>query len=165
MPVISSRSTLLFYRYLALLLLWFLFIAVSMMIQSVAQGERSFWLLTTLVILAIVVSVIYIWRAPRFLQPFADEVQDAGDALIVRKSGDEISIAFADIAGMETRLMGRDQIYYVLNLRVPCSLGSEVAFFPINNGARFLDGTPWRSRRESIYDDLVQRITQACRKL
>jgi len=54
----------------------------------------------------IVASVIHIWRGPRFLKPFADEVQDAGDALIVRRSGDKMRIALADIVCMETHLMG-----------------------------------------------------------
>ncbi|MDR0274430.1 MAG: hypothetical protein LBI48_03640 [Burkholderiaceae bacterium] len=161
MPVISSRSTLLFYKYLVLPLLWLLFIAALLRIGPIVQWQFPF--LAIMLSLAVAMSALYFWPFRRLMKPFADEVRDAGDALIVRKSGDQAHIPLAGIANMETRIIGRGQMYYLFTLRAPCPFGNEVAFFPVNNGSRFLDGTPWRSRRALIYDDLIERIGQAHR--
>jgi hypothetical protein len=163
MRVISSRSTLLFYRYFFVPLFWLLLIAVFGMILPILKDEQARSLLTAMLLLATVMSVIYIFRLPSLMKPFADEVQYEGNALIVRKSGSETRIPLSGIASMDFRSFGgaKGDMYYLLTLCTPCSFGNEVAFFPINNGTRFLDGTPWRSKSKSVYDDLSQRITQA----
>ena len=172
MPVISSRSSLIFFKYLVVPLMWLaLAVAFAIIGPTLAQDTLGFWLLIAVLLLAAVVSAILLWRIPHLAKPFADEVQDAGDALIVRKAGSETRIPLADIASMEPRFLRRGIMYswffaggimcYFLTLRAPYGLGGEVAFFPINDGTR----TPWRSRRKSIYDDLAQRISQAHQQL
>jgi hypothetical protein len=157
-PVISSRLLFLFYKHFALPLLWFLLIVVFVIFGSVVHDERGYWVMAVMLLLMVAVSFLYLWRFPRILKAFVDEVRDAGDVLIVYKSGKQTRIPLISIANMETRFLGRGNIYYLITLRAPYLLGNEVAFFPINNGARVLDGTPWQPKQESIYDDLLKRI-------
>ncbi|MCL2297588.1 MAG: hypothetical protein FWC38_01915 [Proteobacteria bacterium] len=164
MRVISSRLPLLFYKYIVLPLMWLLFIVLFAMFGSIMQDEKGLWLLMATLLLTVAMSAVYLWRVPHIIKPFADKVQDAGDALIVRKSGNQERIPLANIASIEARLLifpRGNNTYYLITLCAPCSLGSEIAFFPINDGSRFLDGTPWQSRHKSIYDDLAERISQA----
>jgi hypothetical protein len=130
------------------------------MIRSIVHDEQGFRLLMAMLLLVVVVSAIYLWRVLPLMKPFADEVQDAGDALIVRKSDDHIRIPFANIASIDVRFFPstRGNMYYLITLRMPCNLGSEVAFFPINNDSKFFGWKPWQS---PIYDDLTERISQA----
>ncbi|MCL2297589.1 MAG: hypothetical protein FWC38_01920 [Proteobacteria bacterium] len=156
MHVISSRSTFISYKYLVLPLLWLLLIFVYAIIGSAVRDGLGIGMLAAMLLLAFAVS----WRFYCFMKPFADEVLDMGDALLVRKSGEQAHIPLIDIASFEDRSHGRNDTYYLITMRAPSILGGEIAFFPSNN----VDGTPWRSRNESIYDSLSRRISQAREK-
>jgi hypothetical protein len=98
----------------------------------------------------------------------ADEVQDAGDELIVRKSGSEVRIPLAEIVNVDTRQDPMDPLHRVdcavLTLREPCTLGREVRFFPVD-APRFLSLRPvFSSRLTPVIMELIQRIDQARRR-
>ena len=88
----------------------------------------------------------------KFVLDLADEVWDAGEALIVRNGGEEDRIALADIMGVSCSMF-QNPPRVTLALRQPCRFGAEVAFMP---PVRFL---PFA--RSPVIDDLIQRIDQA----
>jgi hypothetical protein len=93
----------------------------------------------------------------------ADEVRDAGDALIVRKSGHEARIPLADIASITHVPLWWFWSYQknssVLTLRTPYRFGSKVRFMSI------MSGFVTRQKPDAaIYDALVIRINDARRQ-
>ncbi|MDR0276213.1 MAG: hypothetical protein LBI48_12950 [Burkholderiaceae bacterium] len=95
----------------------------------------------------------------------ADEVRDAGDALIVHQSGEEVRIPLADIANVDTRPypMVQGLYYTTLTLRAPCHFGDEVGFLPIRERKFFSLNSSWSSQ-PPVIKDLIQRIDQARRR-
>jgi len=87
----------------------------------------------------------------------ADEVWDAGDEVIVRKSGYRERIPLANIISL-THHGGRTP-YSILTLRVPCRFGRKITFLTILHGQLF------RPRHDpAIYDGLTVRINEARRQ-
>ena len=89
----------------------------------------------------------------------ADEVQDAGDALVVRKSGDETRIPLANIASaelVEPNSAGMPQ-YVILTLRTPCRFGGKITYIPIDEDRATLR---LHAVSHSVTQGLIARIQQ-----
>ncbi|MEI2430595.1 hypothetical protein RDV84_15930 [Lysobacter yananisis] len=97
--------------------------------------------------------------APLFLgflpvRGFADEVEIVGNVLRVRRRGEEIRVALADVERVTTRGWTRSQIN--LELREPGRFGRTISFFP--------PSLPWRwtlSPDNPTAHDLRARIERA----
>jgi len=88
---------------------------------------------------------------------FADEVWDAGNEIIVRKSGHRERIPLANIISL-THKKGRPPCSF-LTLRVPCRFGYRIKFITMLRGGWSLEPDP------AIYDDLSMRINEARRQV
>lgn len=87
----------------------------------------------------------------------ADEVWDAGDALVVRKYGRKERIPLANILSL-THKKGRPP-YSIITLRVTCRFGRKITFITILSGVFNWSGPP----DPALYDDLPVRIHEARR--
>jgi hypothetical protein len=95
----------------------------------------------------------------------ADEVRDAGNALVVRQSGYEVRIPLTDIVKVDTRPypLSRGTYYTALTLRTPCRFGSEVKFLPIPKHKFSSLDFGYRSQPPPVIKGLIERIIQARR--
>ena len=88
----------------------------------------------------------------------ADEVLDAGDALIVRKAGEEARIPLADIVNVDSStLVNPPRI--TLTLRTPCRFGRKIVFSPPPNRRLLAPFAPNPTAEELI--DRVDRTRTA----
>jgi hypothetical protein len=106
-------------------------------------------------IVPIIMLVIGYSIMKKLIFDLADEVWDDGDALVVKKSGQEQRIALSDIKNVNYSTMSSPP-RVVLSLRRPTAFGDQVAFCaPI----RFVPFTT-----SPIIDNLIERIDVARRK-
>jgi hypothetical protein len=89
----------------------------------------------------------------------ADEVLDAGEHLIVRKSGREIQIRIADIINVSTSLI-QNPPRLTLRLALPSEFGSEIAFMVKRDNV----WNPFQTTC-SIADDLITRVDASRRQI
>jgi hypothetical protein len=85
----------------------------------------------------------------------ADEVQDAGSYLLVRKGAIEKRIPLSDILNVSMNQLTNPK-RLTLRLRTPCEWGDEVAFIPKMAGFRL---NPFA--RNPVAEDLMKRVDQA----
>ena len=93
----------------------------------------------------------------KLLWNLADEVQDGGDYLLVRKGAIEKRVPMADILNVSISQFTNPK-RVTLRLRSPCEWGDEVAFIPKMPMFR-LD--PFA--RNAVAEDLMRRVDQARR--
>jgi hypothetical protein len=107
------------------------------------------------------VGILFVARKTKL----ADEVRDAGDALVVRQSGYEVRIPLTDIVKVDTRPypLSRGTYYTALTLRTPCRFGSEVKFLPIPKHKFSSLDFGYRSQPPPVIKNLIERIDQAHR--
>lgn len=151
MRVISSHWTFFYKRIFPLLWFGFLafFIISGLLVRDQAALDPRFLLMPAVM----AVFGYFVLRALVF--DLADEVVDAGDALIVRKAGDEARIALADIVNVDSSMfMNPPRI--VLTLRTPCRFGREIAFSPLANRSLFAPFAPNPTAKE-----LIERVDRA----
>lgn len=88
----------------------------------------------------------------------ADEVVDAGDHLIVRRSGQEIQVPIGDIVKVSTALR-QNPPRVTLHLKGPSELGTDIHFMAIKDSM-------WNvfAPRCTIAEDLSQRVDAAHRQ-
>jgi hypothetical protein len=102
--------------------------------------------------LPLLLSVFGYWAMTRVLK-VADEVLDAGNALLVRRGGQEERIAFSDIKTVSYEPGGKTPANITLSTRLPTVFGSDrITFFAPQ-------GTSPDSRQ--IFDDLTDRTAVA----
>ncbi len=149
MTRISSRMTYFYKRIFPLL--WLGFIAVFAGL-SVAGGTARLELPFIVIPCVIVAVGFVVFR--RMVWTLADEVLDAGDALVVRKGGYDERIPLSGIMNVNTTLYTNPP-RITLRLVRPGRFGTEVAFMPVT-GLRI---NPFA--RNKIADDLAERVDRA----
>jgi hypothetical protein len=85
----------------------------------------------------------------------ADEVRDAGNALVVRKGAVEVRIPIADIVNIECSAISNPR-RMSLRLRTPGKLGDEITFIPPASIRHF---SPFA--RNPIAESLIKRVDAA----
>lgn len=93
----------------------------------------------------------------KLLWNLADEVQDGGSFLLVRKGAVEKRIPLADILNVSMSQFTNPK-RVTLRLRNPCELGDEIAFIPKMPVFRL---NPFA--RNAVAEDLMRRVDQARR--
>ena len=93
----------------------------------------------------------------KLLWDLADEVQDGGDYLLVRKGAIEKRIPLADIFNVSMSQFTNPK-RITLRLRSPCEWGDEIAFIPKMPAFRL---NPFA--RNAVAEDLMRRVDQARR--
>jgi hypothetical protein len=123
----------------------------GLMVIIVSPADR-FIFVWAWIVLGVIGILIVKWQ-----KRSAVEVWDAGDALIVAKSGHKERIPFTNIMNWANELARGDRILGItLTLHTPCRFGSKIAVMPITVAtlaARWPD--------PEIYDDLISRIHDA----
>jgi hypothetical protein len=135
---------------------WFGFLAVfivSAWSADVFQSDRRLFLLAPLLM-----GVLGFVFMRRLLWDLADEVHDCGDALLVRKGGEQERIPLAGIMNVSaTVLVNPPRI--TLRLVNTGRFGTEVAFMPLTHFTL----NPFK--KSPIADDLMVRVDRARRKV
>jgi hypothetical protein len=150
---ISSRWTF-FYKFI-FPLIWFGFIIVFLIVAVVVPTRSGQALPIPALIVPIIMGVIGYSLMKKMIFNLADEVWDDGNALVVKKSGQEERIALSDIKNVNYSTMTSPP-RVVLSLRRPSVFGDQVAFCaPI----RFI---PFST--SPLIDDLIERIDAARQK-
>jgi hypothetical protein len=150
---ISSQWTF-FYKFI-FPLIWFGFIIVFLIVAVVVPTRSGQALPIPALIVPIIMGVIGYSLMKKMIFNLADEVWDDGNALVVKKSGQEERIALSDIKNVNYSTMTSPP-RVVLSLRRPSVFGDQVAFCaPI----RFI---PFSS--SPLIDDLIERIDTARQK-
>jgi hypothetical protein len=85
----------------------------------------------------------------------ADEVQDGGDYLLVRKGSIEQRIPMTNIINVSMSQFTNPK-RLTLRLRNPCELGDEIAFIP---QVPVFQWNPFA--RNAVVEDLIRRVDQA----
>lgn len=152
MPVISSRWTFFYKRVFPLI--WFGFLAFFVVTVLLApRGPEPFEPVFLLGPAVMAVFGYVLLRALVF--DLADEVVDAGDALVVRKGGEEARIPLADIVNVDSSsFVNPPRI--TLTLRTPCRFGCKVAFSPPPNRRLFAPFAP-----NPTAEELIDRVDRA----
>ena len=149
MERISSGTT--FFYKQVFPVLWFGFLAVIVAVTFVStKGENGPPLFVLVV--AVFLCVIGLVVMEKLIWDLADEVQDAGDRLIVRFGNEQEQIPLSNIINVGyTYLTNPARV--TLTLRTPCRFGDEVSFCP---PARFI---PFA--RSPVIDGLIRRVDAA----
>ena len=152
MQRLSSRMTFYYKRVFPIVMFGFLavFVAVGLMAQSRNNGPGLAFLLVPGFI-----AVFMFVMLKKLVFDLIDEVWDAGDALIVRNSGQEDRIVLSDITNVSySPYLNPPRV--VLSLRTPSVFGDKIAF-----------GAPVRFNpfaTSPIIDELIARIDAARRR-
>lgn len=128
LKLVSSRWTV-FYRDIAPLcvlaaVLGLLFLADLSRMEN-AEGFVHFYLAS-----AAAIVLVYALAVGGVRLDVADEVWDAGDALIVKKGGKIATVEIAALAALSWR-HGWTFPLLVLELKSPCELGGAICFLPM----------------------------------
>ena len=152
MKVISSNSTK-FYKYV-FPVIWFGFLCV-IVVMGLMTGARH--QSPMLLIMPLVMAAIGFMMFKKMFWVLADEVQDGGDYLVVRRGGEEATVYLKDIMNVSaTTNMNPPQV--TLRLVHPCRLGDELVFSPATG---FFSLNPFR--KNEIVEDLIVRVDTARR--
>lgn len=103
---------------------------------------------------ALLMTVVGLVVMKKFVWDLADEVLLRGDALIVRKGGDEERIRLADIINVNCNQFSNPK-RISLRLRKPCRFGDDVTFMPRTN----FNFNPFA--RDQIAEKLIRLADQA----
>lgn len=133
-------------------------VAVSLGIVGKAPPlQRGDALLATLPPLAFAVVGFFLFR--KLYAPLADEVRDAGDALLVRRGAQTRRVPIGQIINVNYgTASGEARI--VLRLAVADADGDEIAF--ISSGRRTFSIT--KPTRDPVAEDLIARVDAARRR-
>lgn len=147
---ISSRNT--FFSKRVFPVIWFGFIAffVGLVVLKAPKGGMPPMTLVGPLLMA--ASGYLIMK--KFVFDLADEVQDAGDALIVRFGSERQRIPLSEIMNVSYAYM-QNPPRVTLTLRTPCQFGKQVSFSPPTPLLPFA--------KSPIVDDLIERVDAARR--
>jgi hypothetical protein len=149
MKRISSRHTTLIKRVLPLLGLGLLAGAMAVFAAQGRAGSALF--VAGPLVLGAMLGAMYL----QVLWPLADTVDDAGDALLVRRGGVEQRVALDDV--LDVAMAHGNPPRIVLRLRTPGRFGDEIVFLPppgVRAGV---------AARPPLADELIARIDRARR--
>jgi hypothetical protein len=153
---ISSQWTF-FYKFV-FPVIWFGFIIVFLIVAVFVPTRSGQSPVIPALIVPVIMLAVGYGLMKKLIFDLADEVWDDGDALVVKKSGQEQRITLSDIKNVNYSVMTSPP-RVVLSLRRPTVFGDQVAFCaPI----RFIPFIPFAT--SPIIDDLIERIDVARRK-
>jgi len=154
MRVISSRWTFFYKRVFPFV--WFGFLAIFFAVALLSDQARQDF--DPVFLIGPVAMALFGWFIMRkFVFDLADEVVDNGDALVVRKGGEEARIPLADIINVDSATTTRPP-RITLSLRTPGRFGRTVVFSPPPNRKLFALLAP-----NPIAEELIDRIDRARR--
>ena len=143
MRLVSSKMTFFFKRVLPLM--WCFGILLFVIVSASYDIEAS---TLALLIVAMIILVFVFWLR---VSNLADEVLDAGNALVVRSGGQEERIALSDIKDIKSLTLGPPRVR--LSLRRHTMFGDTVAFCAPVSMVPF-----WES---PVIHDLIDRVDAA----
>lgn len=151
MQQISSRSTFFYKRIFPVILLGFLGLFVVVVFAAKNnQGHPPLFAL----IMPLVMGVFVFFLLRKLVWDLADQVMDAGDALIVRFGNDEERVPLSYIINISySNMMNPPRV--TLTLRAPSRFGREIAFCA---PTRFVP-----LAKSPVIDDLIERVDAARR--
>lgn len=150
MKRISAANTRLYQTYKPFLFWYFALMLVAMCLRRrlEAMGIQFPLVIGVSMLLALAIA----W-CTRYVMHIADEVDDLGDALVVKLRGRLDRIDLGNIVEVRDRTMKSWPPKIALHLLTPCAFGSVVVFYPVGGGSRFSDGNP-------VANDLKARVLQ-----
>lgn len=150
MQRISSRST--FFTKRVFPVIWFGFLAffVAIMLSKAPSGGFP----VALFAFPMFMAVFGYFLMKKLVFDLADEVFDAGDALVVRFGSEQERIPLAEIINVSYAYM-MNPPRVTLTLRIPGQFGKEVSFSPPTSFVPFA--------KSPIVADLIERIDAARR--
>ena len=153
MPRLSSKATFFHKRILPILLFGFLIVFV--LINLGASATRNGPPALPFIVIPIVMAIVFFFTLKKLVFDLVDEVEDAGDVLIVRNRGQEDRIALSDITNVSySPYVNPPRV--TLSLRAPSVFGDKISFMaPI----RFV---PFATN--PVIDELIARIDAARRR-
>jgi hypothetical protein len=151
MQRISSRSTFFYKRVFPVFWFGFLVIFVA---TALSKGSLSGVPLAVFILPPLFMALFFYFIMKKLVFDLADEVLDAGDALIVRFGSEQQRIQLSEIINVSyVYMMNPPRV--TLTLRTPCQFGKEVSFSP---PTRFL---PFA--KSPIVTELIERVDAARR--
>jgi hypothetical protein len=147
---LSSRSTFFLKRIFPVI--WFGFLSLIALVLLTAAGKGR---LNPLILLHPVAMALFGYvLMKKLVFDLADEVWDAGDALLIKNNREEDRILLSQIINVSyTTFQSPNRV--TLTLRQPSRFGNEISF---SARTRFL---PFA--RNPLIDELIQRVDQARR--
>ena len=146
MTTISSRLTA-FHKWIVPIFMF----GVIVFIGVRASDDPEFREQPVLMLLPVALAVFALLLVRFFLWRLADEVEDHGHYLVVRRGSDEDRIALSDIERVTgTNLVNPPRV--TIHLRRPGSFGDTVTFTPV---MRFM---PNPFGRHPVVDELAERV-------
>jgi hypothetical protein len=129
MIVISSRSTFLFKRIFPILSLAIPLIFCPYIGLIVASRPPNAFPIVSCLVLPLLLAAFGYWGMKKSVFNVADEVLDAGNALVVRRGGQEERIAFSDIKNVSYKPQTRSWPANVtLSMERPTAFGDSISF-------------------------------------
>jgi hypothetical protein len=152
MPLISSKMT--FFHKRVFPVIWFGFLLFVVVRLFSASGDSPASIMPFLTV-PVLMAIFGYWVMKKLLFGLADEVLDAGDALMVRSGEQEERISLSDIKNVSySRYMNPPQV--TLSLRRQTVFGDTIVF------CAPLTVVPFRS--SPVIDDLINRADSARQK-
>lgn len=156
MKRISSRKTFFVKRILPVFWLGAISLFIVSFLFSFQRGKVSMDEIFGLLAMPVVMLVMGVFMFRKFYWPLADEVQDGGHFLLVRKSGVEERILLSEVINLSMATYSNPQSL-TLRLRKPWKFGDEVAFIPVKKWSF----DPFS--RNEVAEDLIRRCDAARR--
>jgi hypothetical protein len=153
---ISSRTTFFYKRIFPVL--WFGFAIAYFpyigMVRYSHHAPPDAFAIMPYIVLPLVLVAFGCWSMKKKVLNVADEVLDAGDALVVRRDGQEQRIAFSDIKNVSYAPGGKWPGNVTLSVRQPTVFGDSITFYaPMDTTST---GSP-------VVGDLTDRAAAASR--
>ena len=151
MKRISSRTT--FFMKRVFPVFWFGFLVLFVLAPLLAKKSASSPPVV-LFLMPVLMAAFGYFIMKKLVFDLADEVFDAGDALVVRFGGEQERIPLSEIINISySYMVNRPRI--TLTLRTPGNFGKEVSFYPPSTFVSFA--------KSPIVADLIERVDAARR--
>ena len=153
MNTISSRQT--YFSKRVFPILWLGGVAIFLVFGLATATSHRVPADPMLLVVPVVMLVFGFVLFRKLLWDLADEVQDGGSFLLVRKGPVEQRIPLANITNVSMSQLTNPK-RLTLRLRTPCEFGDEVVFIP---KAPLFSLNPFL--RNAVAEDLMRRVDQA----
>lgn len=156
MTRISSQTTFFYKRIFPVL--WFAFALTFLPYIGLVRYSRhappDVFAIMPYTVLPLLMAAYGYWWMKNHLFSVADEVLDAGSALVVRRGGQEEHIAFSDIKNVSYEPATKFPANVTLSMRRATLFGDNITFYAPTGGSAV-------SRR--LFDELTDRAAAAAR--
>jgi hypothetical protein len=153
--IISSKQT--FFTKRVFPAIWLGGVALFLVLALITPASHRRPEDAMLFVVPVVMLVFGVLMFRKLLWSLADEVQDGGSYLLVRKGAIEKRIPLADVLNVSMSQFTNPK-RVTLRLRSPCDWGDEIAFIPKMPVFSF---NPFA--RNAVAEDLMRRVDQARR--